>query len=91
MPATQCTVEFVGGPFDGYRQSISFASDQLATIAALPVNANVLRMIAGQPRSERTPASSVAVYELDRDGGEVRYRYLFARSAKEFPNEVWVV
>lgn len=91
MSVAQCTVEFVGGPFDGYQQAISFAAEQLATIAALPVNANVLRMIAGEPRCEREPASSVAIYELERDAMAVRYRYLFARSAKEFPNEVWVV
>jgi hypothetical protein len=84
-------VEFVGGPFDGYKHEVSFLPDELATTVTLPVNGNVLRMLDGERRGPRAPATSVAIYELENTESTWKYQYLGATSAKQLQLEDWQV
>jgi hypothetical protein len=47
-------------------------------------------MLAGQRRTQRMPASSVAVYELSNDDGTLHYRYIGSTAARQFQLENWL-
>ena len=85
-----CAVEFIGGPFDGHVHLASFPPHELAPLASLPVNENMFRMLDNQPPGEKSPASSVAVYELESRLGAYRYRFLGSTSASEFQLQAWM-
>jgi hypothetical protein len=84
------TLEFIGGPLDGYTYTASFPLSELVDTMAMPVNQNVVRMLGGAPKGEKAPATSVALYELVRRGGAWRYDYLGAASAEQFQLESWI-
>jgi hypothetical protein len=81
----------VGGPFDGYKHEVSFLPNELALTVTLPVNRNVLRMLEGERRGPRAPATSIAIYELEEADETWRYQYLGATSAKQLQLEDWRV
>lgn len=74
-PAKRQQIEFVGGPFDGFRYEIPVPLFPPATIA-LPVSETIQRMLTGDNTGKATPTTSVAAYQLDRS--EWRYRFLGA-------------
>lgn len=80
-------VEFVGGPLDGYRQTMRQFSDDWQEVIVIPVNVNVFRLLAGLPLVSKSPASSCAVYELRKHKAERRYQFTEAKSPKEFDRE----
>lgn len=77
-------VEFVGGPLDGYRQGIRLSNNHRREVIAIPVNNNIFRLLAGTPQEGKLPASSFAFYELQKHKGEYRFRFVEAKSPKEF-------
>jgi hypothetical protein len=80
-------VEFVGGPFDGYRQAVSIPPDDLAPQLALPVNRTIFRLFEGRMPAKGTPITSIAFYRQDVSHGCICYRFLAARSPIRVPNE----
>lgn len=68
-------IEFIGGPFDGFRYEIPVPLFPPQTIA-LPVSETIQRMLNGENTGVATPTTSVAAYSLDRGAG--RYRFLGA-------------
>lgn len=82
-------IEFIGGPFDGYRHQISFPASELTSAIIMPVNENVLRMLEGKRPGPKRPATSVAIYSLENEHGVLRYCYVGARCAAQFQLESW--
>ena len=76
-------VEFVGGPLDGHTHPFDHSPDLLSSIAGIPVSADLLRFINGQSERLHSPASSVAVYQLQRDGDDLRYFHLCSVAEQE--------
>ena len=81
MAATTYLIEFIGGPFDGHRQTISIPAESLAETVALPVRRNIFQMLNGQTGAPDTPTTSIAIYELEVIHGRRRYYFLGATSA----------
>lgn len=69
-------IEFVGGPLDGHEHPFSHSTEMLASLVDLPVSANLLRVLTGDEDCPIGPASSIAIYELTRNGGDLRYFHL---------------
>jgi hypothetical protein len=86
----QYGVEFIGGPFDGYKHVVSFPPEDLAKVVMLPVNENVFRSLDGKPLGVQRPATSVAVYELCDPEGVCNYRYLGASPVSAHSLEKWM-
>lgn len=84
------TLEFFGGPLDGYTYTASFPLSELVTTMAMPVNPNVVRMLNGRHDGRKAPATSVAIYELKQYDGGWRYEYLGAATTEQFQLETWV-
>jgi len=82
-------VEFIGGPFDGFEHTVSFPPEELACEVTLPVNQNVLRMLEGDERGLRAPATSVAIYALEQRNGTWRYEFQGAVAANQLQCEGW--
>ena len=73
-------VEFVGGPYDGHRQLARLSKRDCGEVISIPVSENVFRMLAGEPPGAESPTSSVAVYQLRKEGGAYRYHFLGGKS-----------
>lgn len=70
-----CAVRFVGGPLDGHVQNLNVADGELVEHATFPINRNLFRLIARKPAGRPHPVTSVACYELVREGGQVKYQF----------------
>jgi hypothetical protein len=66
-------IEFIGGPFDGFRYDVPLPLLPPSTIA-LPVSDTIQRMLTGENTGQPTPATSVALYRFDV--ARSRYRFL---------------
>ncbi|HEV3343945.1 MAG TPA: hypothetical protein VG125_26460 [Pirellulales bacterium] len=75
-------VEFIGGPYDGHRQTVP-SPEGLAETVALPVNRNIFRMLSGLPAAGDAHTTSIAIYELEALDGSPRYYFLGTTSAAE--------
>ena len=78
------TIEFVGGPLDGHQEHFDRSPEELSGTAAVPVTADVLRSVSGQPVRGDAAVSSVAIYVLHEDNHGLRYRYLRSLTEQEF-------
>ncbi len=74
----QIRIEFRGGPFDGHRQIVQLKPCEMNDFVMLPVNANLIRRLAGKGRTARSAPTSVAIYELDEQKGRTTYEFLGA-------------
>ena len=75
-------VEFLGGPLDGHRQAMH--REQRHTVIAIPINPNVFRLLSGRQRTRRkSPASSVAIYQLKNSAGVYRYHFVETKSPRD--------
>jgi hypothetical protein len=83
-------VSFLGGPFDGHAQTVSYPPEELNVIAVLPVNANILNWVSGVPLGPRRPATSLAIYALERDGEEISYLFLGPSAPETHPEHNWM-
>ena len=77
------TVEFIGGPLDGYQHPLPFSTDALATTVGLDVNQDVIRILGGEPERPIGTATSIAVYRLDDLRDPPRYYFLCSVSSDE--------
>lgn len=73
---TSYKIEFIGGPYDGYRQTLATPFGELAEIVALPVSRDIYRLLDGETRGQGVPITSVAVYQLEKSGNSWRHRFL---------------
>lgn len=80
MSHSTCMLEFVGGPFDGFRQRVSVPVHDLPLAVALPMNE-----IAGEifGLDETLEAESEAIYELVRGKKGIQYRFHRQRPAQK--------
>ena len=68
-------IEFIGGPFDGHRQCVRIAVDDLVMEVLLPVNADVFRLVDGFRATCTAQTTSIALYRRDVCASGVRYRF----------------
>lgn len=91
-PTPSLTVEFVGGPLDGFRQERALLSIDSESYLALPINLNVVAAVSGRPVGDSLPASSVAIYELGDclfNESQPRYCYVGPATVESFKLEHW--
>jgi hypothetical protein len=72
----QESVEFVGGPYDGYRHQLSFMPAGIYEQAALPVNENLIRAVTGEQHGPLLPCHRVAVYKLQHVRDAWQYHFV---------------
>mgnify|MGYP006908337476 CR=1 FL=1 len=80
-------VEFIGGPFDGHRQSIRLSSNDGVEVIAIPVHENVLRKLAESAPVCRALVTSVAIYELRKYKRKYHYQFLSANAPRDYDLE----
>ena len=83
MASTPYEIEFIGGPFDGHRQTVSIPVASLADTVALPVSRNIFRLLSGCNSVPGEAATSIAIYELEELHGQQRYYFLGATSSSQ--------
>ena len=69
----QSTVEFVGGPYDGFLHVLSGGFGDVATEIAVPVSFNLILAAAGQAHGPLLPFRRLATYHLREKQGLLRY------------------
>ena len=77
-------IEFIGGPYDGHRQTCLMSPNQLPSDVICLVCDDGLRLIGGGVHEQRGTFTSVALYEIDWATGTARYRFAGAIPAKDF-------
>jgi hypothetical protein len=75
-------VVFIGGPYDGHRQTVP-SPEELSDTVALPVNRNIFRMLSGLPATGEVRTTSIAIYELEATDGLPRYYFIGTTSPAE--------
>ena len=80
-------VEFVGGPFDGHRQSIRLSTTEEQEVIAIPVHEKVLRQLAASPPVCSAFVTSVAIYELRQCKRKYHYQFLSANAPRDYDLE----
>jgi hypothetical protein len=72
---TVCTVEFIGGPLDGFVRTIA-AREPCGEYVVVPVNVQLLKIADGQQLDSNAAITSVAIYRVEGIGTEYVYRFL---------------
>lgn len=72
----QESVEFIGGPYDGYRHFLSSMPAGIFEQAALPVSENLIRAVNGEEHGPLLPCQRVAVYKLQQGRSAWQYRFV---------------
>jgi hypothetical protein len=75
------TLEFIGGPFDGFSQLVSIESDELPACVALPMTRKAGRLLGVQV--EKSDQPRIAIYRLQHNGGKVSYRFRGIRMSQK--------
>ena len=83
------SLEFIGGPYDGYKQSVAIPHENLLEVVSLPVNRNVLQVIQGEAPGRESPTRSVAHYELRNEDGQWQYHYVRSYPPGELDWDQW--
>ena len=78
------SVEFIGGPFDGHRESVPHDPQYLSEDLAWLVSDNVYRLLEGKPHGLKRPTTSIALYERQKREGRWCYCFLGTVSATEW-------
>lgn len=73
-------IKFLGGPLDGHTQTLRVPLEQLVEIATFPINRNFFRLMNRHPAGKPHPVTSVAVYRLVRENGELTYLFQHAEA-----------
>jgi hypothetical protein len=89
MTTKLISLEFIGGPLDGHVHLFSALPGDLAEMIALPINANVFRMLDGQQTGPAAPARTVAFYKLECGETEGRYHFVGSCLATDLNLESW--
>lgn len=74
-PQQQSTLEFVGGPYDGFLHVLSGDIGDVATEVAVPVSFNLILAAAGQAHGPLLPFRRLATYHLREQQGVLRYAF----------------
>jgi hypothetical protein len=69
-------VEFIGGPYDGYRHRLDCMPAGIFKQAALPVSENLIRAVTGEKHGPLLPCHRVAVYRLHQSEEKWKYRFI---------------
>ena len=78
-------VRFVGGPFDGYCQSLTLDVSNILPVALIPVCRGTFRLLGGESSGGNALVTSFAVYRLEESDSAWCYRFLRALD----PASVW--
>ena len=71
-------LEFIGGPFDGFREEIGCNSEELPRCVALPLDRQSARMFGLS--GVGFESGNTAIYRLDQRNGSARYHFHSLRS-----------
>jgi hypothetical protein len=82
---TQESVEFIGGPYDGYRHQLSFMPAGIFEQAALPVSENLIRALNGEDHGPLYPCARVAVYQLHLVNEAWQYQFVGEMAKADYP------
>jgi hypothetical protein len=74
-------LRFIGGPFDGFRQTVSATDSELPPCVALPLNREAGRLMGF--RGRKSDANRVAVYRLKTSGQDLSYHFHRMRVLEE--------
>ncbi len=77
-------VEFIGGPYDGHRQSCLFQHVQLPPNVIWPVCDDAFAQLDGKIDCRTGTITSIALYEIEWESGAARYRFIAAVALKDF-------
>jgi hypothetical protein len=69
-------MQFYDGPYDGHVQTVGLPPGQLARVVALPVSAEIFRLLGGNRQPPHVPITSEALYQLEGSTDEPCYRFL---------------
>ena len=72
----QDSVEFIGGPYDGYRHQLSCMPAGIFEQAELPVSENLILAVTGENHGPLLPCHRVAVYRLQVSSQTWKYRFI---------------
>ena len=78
---TQILMEFIGGPYDGFAQILDDLEGELAPDFEMPVQQNLIRVMAGDTTRFAHKVRTVAVYRLSGDSNTARYMFGRTRRA----------
>jgi hypothetical protein len=81
-------IEFVGGPYDGHKESCFTRPIHLPADVVWLVCEDVFRLLDGKDRCPGGAMTSVALYKLDADSGTCRYRFAGAVSVKQLTHSM---
>jgi hypothetical protein len=81
-------VEFIGGPYDGHRQTCLFEHMQLPPNVIWPVCDDAFAQLKGTIHCQTGTITSIALYELEWKSGVVRYRFIAAIAFNDFENSL---
>ena len=81
-------IEFVDGPYDGYKEPCSTWPVHLPANVMWLVCDDVFRLLNGKEHRPGGRITSVALYELEVGGGACRYRFASAISIKELTDSM---
>jgi hypothetical protein len=79
---SQDSVEFVGGPYDGYQHQLSSMPSGIFEKAALPVSANLIRAVTGEEHGPLLPCQRVAIYQLHQTVEALQYHFVGEMAAE---------
>jgi hypothetical protein len=79
---SQDSVEFVGGPYDGYHHQLSSMPSGIFEQAALPVSANLIRAVTGEEHGPLLPCQRVAIYKLHQTVETWQYHFVGEMAAE---------
>jgi len=79
-------IEFIGGPYDGHKQTCIKRPIHLPADVVWFVCEDVFRLLDGQDRRPGGSITSVALYELDLRNGAFLYRFSRAISVEQLTN-----
>lgn len=78
----QDSVEFIGGPYDGYRHQLSCMPAGIFEQAELPVSENLILAVTGENHGPLLPCHRVAVYRLQQSAQSLKYRFVRETTTK---------
>lgn len=81
-------VEFIGGPYDGHRQTCLFEDDQLPPNVIWPVCDDAFAQLNGTIDCRPGTITSIALYEMEWESGAARYRFIAAVALQDLENSL---
>ena len=83
-----CTIEFIGGPYDGHREAFPVAAEQLPQDLMWLVSERAFQALDEVAESSNAVVSSIAIYERECRVGVWRYEFVDTLSPHEFGSHI---